>query len=218
MQEDETTPQRSESADFDAPVTSAPRRRHSKLWCWLAWIVTILLLAAVGFLGWLVMDYRDDKKALEADKRNLQSQVSELEGQLAAAESTESESETTCDGTVADATKDAIADAVNSGNYAALETYMADAVNSVLAASEKGGNVAPAQAVTDLEYLSTATGPWDFALDATTLASYAEGDYSDYFGGNEYVGQSSDGYVVSFGFDDCGKIDHIFISPSADLL
>ena len=96
---------------------------------------------------------------------------------------------------------------------------MASAVNVVFAASEKGGEVTPAQAVTDLEYVNSgATAPWDFNLSDTTLAGYKAGFYVQYFEGVVYVGKSDNNYVVSFGFDTCGKINRIFVSAAEDLL
>lgn len=103
-------------------------------------------------------------------------------------------------------------------NTAALEGYMTDPVTVVLAASEKGGPVTPAQAVQDLNYLSGATDPWDFNLSAVTLASYKNGFYGQYFGDMTVVGKSANDYVVSFMIDTNNKITTIFMTGSADLL
>jgi hypothetical protein len=220
MQEDESVSRLEDSPGEQkqiAPVSGGHAK--SRVWRWLAIVLIVLLLAGGGALGWLAWQCREDKSALEADKRDLQSRVASLEEQLAAKDEDAAEEEAdACDPAVSAELKENIAAAVESKNYAALEGYMADAVNSVLAASEKGGNVTPAQAVTDLEYLNNGTAPWDFALDEATVASYADGDYAAYFEEGVYVGKSSDDLVVAFNFDDCGNIDQIFISADASLL
>ena len=95
---------------------------------------------------------------------------------------------------------------------------MAASVNVILAASEAYGPQTPTQAIKDLDYLNSATDPWDFALSSTTLAKYQSGDYKQYFPTTALVGQSANDYVVSFQFDSSGKINGIFMTVSADLL
>jgi len=109
-------------------------------------------------------------------------------------------------------------DAITSGNTAALEGYMAGSVNVVIAGSEKTGAETAAKAVSDLSYLNSGTAPWNFSLSTATLNSYAKGSYKQYFGANTIVGQSANGYTVSFGVNGNGKIDTVFMSASTDQL
>lgn len=120
--------------------------------------------------------------------------------------------------TISDALKSNIAAAISSGNTAALEGYMASSVNVVIAASDKTGSESPAQAVTDLGYLSAGTDPWNFNLSAATLTTFKNGFYGQYFGNGTYVGESTNKYVVSFGINASGKIATIFMAQNAELL
>lgn len=108
--------------------------------------------------------------------------------------------------------------AINTMNTAALEGYMTDPITVVLAASEKGGPVTAAQAVTDLNYLAGATAPWGWDLSDATITSYKNGFYGQYFTDNTVVGQSANDYVVSFTVNANNKISTIFMTGSADLL
>ena len=95
---------------------------------------------------------------------------------------------------------------------------MASTIKVIIAASEGIGDRTPVQAINDLKYLDSATDPWDFALNATTLSKYQSGDYKDYFKSTSIVGKSANNYVISFNFDSSGKINGIFMSVNSDLL
>jgi hypothetical protein len=90
---------------------------------------------------------------------------------------------------------------------------MGDKVNVIVAASDGLGSRTPEQAVNDLKTLAS-TKDWNFKLEAKTVATYQDGDYSIYFPAGALVGKSSDGHVVSFVFNDTGKITGIFIAAS----
>lgn len=188
---------------------------------WLLALLIIVLLAAIGILGWWAKTYRTDKQTLQQENNQLHSQIDSLKKQLdeEKKKKTASSSPTsTCSAEISTTLKNNIKDAIASKNYAALEGYMASSVNVVFAASEKQGGVSPSQAATDLAYLNAATSPWDFALPAATIASYDAGFYTTYFDDNTYVGKSANNYVVSFDFDSCGKINVVFVAANADLL
>jgi hypothetical protein len=103
-----------------------------------------------------------------------------------------------------------VADAISSRNTAALESYMGDSVKVIIAASEGIGDRTPAQAVADLNYLSSATDPWDFDLPEATIDDWQTGDYASYFPETlRVIGRSSDGYVVVFKFNSSEKITDI---------
>ncbi|HSE29162.1 MAG TPA: hypothetical protein VLA77_01080 [Candidatus Saccharimonadales bacterium] len=177
-----------------------------------------LLVVALLAIGWLVWQWT----SLNQQITNLKNQNSELQArildlqqkQVTATPSTPSDA---CDPTVTNDLQANIADAINSGNTAALEGYMADTVTVIIAASEGIGDRTPAQAVADLDYLNSATDPWEFEPDAATIAMWDAGFYTDYFDDNTYVGRSADGKVVVFDFD-CGKISEIFMVANEDLL
>ena len=109
-------------------------------------------------------------------------------------------------------------DSIASGNTAALEQYLTNPVNFIIAASECCGPLTPLEAISGLDYISAAVGPWT-EPSAAVLAQYRAGFYVDYFPEGAYVIQSSDAdpYVVSFqitGEDVTG----IFVGGGASLL
>ncbi|HSX27946.1 MAG TPA: hypothetical protein VLF60_00670 [Candidatus Saccharimonadales bacterium] len=212
--------------------TEAPKDKDtqqttkSKWGKWLGIVLIVILLGAVGLLGWWLKNCRETDKTTDRQKQQLQSQVDTLKKQLddakkAAVASSPSTTPTTPAPTcsaVSQSLKDNIKDAISSKNTAALQGYMTSSVKLVIAASEKGSTESAAQAVTDLDYLNNnATAPWDFALTAATTNAYKAGFYGAYFADGTFVGKANNGYVVSFGFT-CGKISTVFMAASPDLL
>jgi hypothetical protein len=183
------------------------------------WIVIILLIISLGVSAFL---WRDNQAKKEQNK-NLQT-MSELQKQLAdlnkKMESTTNSSNSQQLNKAVPSAQDIsnIESAITSGNTSALEGYMASTVAVVIAASESAGDRTPSQAVSDLKYLSNATSPWNFKLDATTLTKYQNGEYKTYFKTNTLVGKSANGYVVAFNFDSSGKINGIFMAVNSSLL
>lgn len=108
--------------------------------------------------------------------------------------------------------------AVESGNYAALDGYMADKVSYAIAASSGQGTLTKAQALKQLEYLNSGTKPWNFNIEAATLTKYKAGAYSTYLNDDVIFGVSGNKYFVSFHLDTNNKIDQFFISSSTDIL
>lgn len=185
---------------------------------WLLWVLVIVLLAGVGtgVYYWqqqTVTQQSDKIQTLEKENAKLKKQVKSLKGELSDAEKSAEETAGPSDETLAN-----IQAAISTKNYAALEGYMADSVTVILAASEGLGERTPLQAVADLAYLNDADTPWNFALDAATLSGWASGGYGVYFPDGALVGRSSDGYVISFQFNDAGDITDIFFTNSDELL
>lgn len=202
----------------DAPIiTHTARKPWGK---WAATAVIVILVAATAGLIWQLSRARDQRDSLEREKQELQKKIDDLSKKDGAAAEADDDkaSGDKCSPTVSEALKTAIRDALSAKNYTSLSPHLATSVNVVFAASEKGGNVSSAQAITDMAYLSSATGPWDFALPAATINNYRAGFYTAYFPGNAYVGKSADSMVVAFGFDSCAKINMIFVSANEDLL
>ena len=135
-----------------------PKKKRSKKTLWCILLVVLLLLVAAGLFWWCMQKCATEKSQLENEKKQLESKVEDLNKQLAAKSATgTSEPAEPCT-TAPQSLKDNIKDAITSKNYAALEGYMTNPLKVVLAASEKGGPVTPAQAVTDLEYLEQRNG------------------------------------------------------------
>ncbi len=107
---------------------------------------------------------------------------------------------------------------VETGNTAALEQYLANPVNFIIAASECCGPVTPIEAISGLDYISAAIDPWS-EPSAAVIAQYRAGFYVDYFPDGAYVLQSSDSdpYVVSFQITG-EQVTGIFIAGGATLL
>jgi len=90
-------------------------------------------------------------------------------------------------------------DAMTSGNTAALEGELANPIFVAQAATGCCGDVDPVTATNLLDYVNPGSGAtWNFAIDEATLADYRSGEYAEYFPPQAIVGQSSDGFLVSF--------------------
>lgn len=102
------------------------------------------------------------------------------------------------------ALRETVVDAMNSGNTAAIEGYLAPSVFIIYAASEYSGDVTDHALIVDDLSASTAAGvTWDFELPADLIDQYRSnpgaGDaYAPYFPDNALVGKSSADRVLSF--------------------
>lgn len=104
-----------------------------------------------------------------------------------------------------------VQDAITSGNTAALEGYLSDPVNLIIMASECCWDITPAQAVAELGYVTSAPGPWNFALPAATIDGWRTNVYyGSQFTGDDITGRASDGTIVSFGIEG-GQITKILM-------
>ena len=203
------------------PVSSPPphKRKSGKGKKLFLWLVMLLLLAGAAAGSWYYRDMqaKDDKNLQQAEIDSLKSKNSTLQKELddaeaaAAAASTPKTKPSQSD-------LDNIEAAIKSGNTAALEQLMATKVTVIIAASEGLGERTPTQAIKDLDYLDGGTDPWDFNLPAATIDGYQAGDYKQYFPDGALAGKSANDYVVSFSFDDSGKISTIFLANNADVL
>jgi hypothetical protein len=204
------------SADSLKPMQLPGKKKSTSI---VVTIIIVLLVAALGYLGWQWWTLGQDKARLENDVQTLNIEINNLKAQLAAkAAEKKVAAPKPCDGTITQDLKDNIRDAVSSKNLAALASYMTNPVTVILAASEGLGPRTPDQAVTDMEYINMGTAPWDFNLSAATLATYEAGFYKDYFDDNTVVGKSANKYVVSVDFDNCAKINKVFMTGSEDQL
>jgi hypothetical protein len=204
-------------------TASAPKPKTSSMVVGL-WVVIVVLAASTGFLGWQYFKKSDTNKKQVAQIGALQNQLKDIQDQLGSFEDWFGDIDIsatptpTTTPTISASLVENIAAAIDTMNTAALEGYMADSVYVVYAASEYAGDKTPTEAVADLDYLASAIGSWDFDLPQATLDAYEAGFYSDYFGDDCVVGQSSDDYVVSFRINNDGHIDQVFITSDAALL
>ena len=185
---------------------------------WLMWLLVALLilaLSAAGYLWWQLDEANNKNQALESQVSAQKAALDKANEQLKAAGVT---ADTTCNNVASDTMKQDIKAALDSKNTAAFSGYFSNPVSFIIAASEKGGDETPAQAVADLEYIKSATGPWNFNLPQETLDAYAAGPYKAYFNDKTYVGMAASGQVAAFNFDCNGKIKQVFLAPSEDVL
>jgi hypothetical protein len=100
--------------------------------------------------------------------------------------------------------RETVVDAMNSGNTAAIEGYLAPSVFIIYAASEYSGDVTDHALIVDDLSASTADGvTWDFDLPADLIDKYRSNPgageaYAPYFPENALVGKSSADRVLSF--------------------
>ena len=105
-----------------------------------------------------------------------------------------------------------IADAISSGNTAAIADYLTEPTRVVIAASEADVQYSAVDAVLALDYVQPGVGVWDFALDAAVTDGYAaSSSYGTFFPDDAIVGRSDAGAVVSF-IPNGDRIGTIFMS------
>lgn len=92
-----------------------------------------------------------------------------------------------------------LADAISSGDTAALERYVSEPTRVVIAASEADVRYSAVDAVLALDYVHPGVGVWDFDLSPAVLAGFAAHPaYAEFFPEDAVVGRSDSGAVVSF--------------------
>jgi hypothetical protein len=110
-----------------------------------------------------------------------------------------------------------IVDAMNSGNTAALEGYLAPTVHITYAATEDEGDVSdPVLIINNLTNFVDGFPTWDFNLPASLVDQYANDpdtypSYADDFPPGAFVGKASNDKVISFVISG-GQITRIFFA------
>lgn len=110
-----------------------------------------------------------------------------------------------------------IVDAMNSGNTAAIEGYLAPTVHITYAASEEEGDVSDHALIIDnLTNFVAGFPTWDFNLPASLVDQYANDpdtfpSYADDFPPGALVGKASNAKVISFVISG-GQITRIFFA------
>jgi hypothetical protein len=96
--------------------------------------------------------------------------------------------------------RDNIREAITSGNTAAIEGYLSNPVRVIIMSSECCWDITPAEAVSNLSYVTGAPGPWNFSLPSATTDPWHTNTYYGYlFTGDDITGRAADGTIVSFG-------------------
>lgn len=187
----------------------------------IGWVLlTVVIIFAAGMSAYWWRDNEAKKQAASDQKTiaTMQAKITDYEKAAQAAATAKTGTEAPVSKQPTATAVDNIKASIISGNTAALEGYMANPVKVVYAASEAAGDRTPTQAINDLKYLSSATGPWNFSIDSVTLGKWQNGDYKQYILPTSLVGKSSNGYVVVFNFNSDAKINGVFMSASSDLL
>jgi|GEM_PF-647071 len=179
-------------------------------------LVWLIIAAPVGAYLWRDKVAYDDNQKKEAEIASLNAKVTDLQSQVDALSAAQSGacSEVKPSTSVLENIKASVV----VGNTQPLEGYMASGVDVILAASEGIGETTPSEAVKNVTDFIENAGTWNFELDASTLASYANGDYKKYFPSTAVVGKSTSGKVISFSFDCTAKIGTVFLSTTEDVL
>ncbi len=164
-----------------------------------------------------INELNDQKAELTKQTQEAKAAQKKAEAELADAQK-QLESTSTTVTVVPPLLKQNVEAAVSSGNYAAIDGYMADKVSYAIAASSGQGTLTKVQAIKQLEYLNSGTAPWNFNIAAATLTKYKAGAYSTYLNDDVIFGASGNKYFVSFHLDSNNKIDQFFIASSTDLL
>lgn len=204
-----------------------PKSKTQKLWI-LPTVLSIVLAATSGYFAWAYMKANNEEKDFNSKVDQLSAQVEKLKQELTSkdsasgsnSEDTLSDSSSTSQKvTLTDSQIENIVAAFNTMNAQPLESYMAQSVSVILAASEFQAAKTPAEAVASLSYLESATAPWDFNLPPATLATYVSNQYyGQYFGEDTLVGRASSKQIVTLHLNSSAKIDRIFMAINENLI
>lgn len=99
--------------------------------------------------------------------------------------------------TISPALLENIKASIVSKNTAALEGYMSENVNVVIEASECCGNLTAVEAVKKLDYIVSATEPWNFA-DNNPITVQLKQKHPQTFPDDAVIGTSDNHMVVAF--------------------
>ncbi len=186
----------------------------------LASLVLILTIAiGGGAYWWRDKQAKDDRAKNDNEIVQLRQKVANLEKQLIDSKAKlATEKPVVTNTALNQAMIDNVKAVFATGNTQPLEGYMTAKVTVIIAASEGLGERTAAQATADItSYVGGATDAWNFSLPTATINAYKSGDYGQYFPDGALVGKSNN-MVISFTFNDVGKISTVFMTNSAQLL
>jgi predicted negative regulator of RcsB-dependent stress response len=185
----------------------------------LKFLLVLILIAAAGAGAWYYRDKqaKDDAKSQAAQISDLQDQLTTARDSLAAANA-KTQTDTTQTGPSEDTLKK-IETAISTKKYSDIQDLMAPNISKFVYATDgdESGLRTPAKMVSELKYLDNAKAPWDFDLPEKTISGYQDSNSPEYFTAGALIGKSSNNYLVSFVFNNDGKIVGVFLSVSDKL-
>lgn len=191
-----------------------PKKKRSFPWWWL---ITFMLVAALGVCGYMLNKSYQREAALNQEKAKLQKSLQDVTNELANQNQGTNSGSDNCS-EVGDSFKSNIKAALNSKRTDLFASYVAETTHFTLAASEKDDDESPDQIVASLAITQDARSPWNFAIDDGILDNYRAGPYGSHFKDASYVGKSVSGMIISFNFNCQGVIESIFVAPDESLL
>lgn len=105
---------------------------------------------------------------------------------------------------------------VSSRDWAAIASYMTSQVGMVLYATECCAPQTPDQAAAQLDYLNSATPPWNFKENNPIAAQLRA--KSEYFKDATVIGTASNKYAVGFTLNNQAKITTVVLLADYDLI
>lgn len=180
-------------------------------------LLGLVLLAGAAFGGYWYREQQavSNENELSATIDQLRERVTELEGPVDTDDSSDVDSATCAAVRPNAAAIENIQAAITTGNTQPLEGHMASSVMVLYAASDGVGERTRTQAVSDItSFIGGSTVSWAFNIPDSTLKSYRNGFYKQYFPETALVGKSSEDRVLSFNFDCDGDIATVFMSMS----
>ncbi|MDP3973750.1 MAG: hypothetical protein Q8P92_02870 [Candidatus Daviesbacteria bacterium] len=107
---------------------------------------------------------------------------------------------------------------VISKNYAALEGYSENQVNLIIEATECCGIVDKAKAIKELNYLNSATFPWNFDQTDPIIVEIKQ-KYPQIFSKDSLIGIAANDFMVAFTLNsNMDKIAKIYLAATYKLL
>lgn len=221
MNPEDKKPDEKPAEEFVKPMVLGDVRRHRKTDLAKVLLVLSLILALGGggaAYWWRDKEAKDAGKTKETEITSLKNKVADLEKQLGAGKKDNENASETMDGKPSQSMIDNVKAVFATGNTQPMETYTANPVKVILAASECCGDKSPSEATQEVTaFIEKAGAPWNFSVDAATLAKYRAGSYKEYFPNNAVIGKSGD-LVISFSFDNNGKIKTVFMANGESVL
>ena len=107
-----------------------------------------------------------------------------------------------------------VSDSISSKKTSGLSGLYASNVHVVIVGNGTNRTLSASQVNALIDSaLKGAKSPWNWHVPASDISAWQQGPYGSYFDGNNIIGESSDGTVVSIIVDDNGQITGVFIAP-----
>lgn len=113
--------------------------------------------------------------------------------------------------------KENVVAAIETGNTAAIESYMTSTVGVTIQSTECCGPKTRSEAVQQLSYISGAEEPWDFS-DTNSIALRLREESDLYGDSNSIIGVASNEYVVAFLLNSDNRIEALTMAKTYKLV